>query len=85
MIISGNPSYDRTDVPMKQQVGSARGIKIGDDVWMGVGVRIVDGVKVGNGCVIGAGAVVLESIPDGSIAAGVPARVIGRRGPTDQR
>ncbi len=52
---------------------------------MGVGVRIVDGVKVGNGCVIGAGAVVLESIPDGSIAAGVPARVIGRRGPTDQR
>ncbi len=84
VIISGNPSYDRTDMPMKQQVGSARGIKIGDDVWMGVGVRIVDGVTVGNGCVIGAGAVVIDSVPDGSIAAGVPARVIGRRGTADK-
>lgn len=80
VIISGNPSYEHTDVPMKRQVGSGRGVTIGDDVWMGVGVRIVDGARVGSGCVIGAGAVVLDSIPDLAIAAGVPARVIGRRG-----
>ncbi len=79
VIISGNPSYARSDIPMKRQIGSAEGVTIGDDVWMGVGVRVVDGVHVGHGCVIGAGAVVIDDLPDGSIAAGVPARVIGRR------
>jgi acetyltransferase-like isoleucine patch superfamily enzyme len=80
VIISGNPGYERLDIPMKRQVGSAEGITIGDDVWIGVGVRIVDGVHVGNGCVIGAGAVVIRDVPDRAIAAGVPARVIGTRG-----
>jgi acetyltransferase-like isoleucine patch superfamily enzyme len=64
---------------MKIQIGSTEGITIGDDVWIGVGVRITDGVSVGSGCVIGAGAVVLENIPDYAIAAGVPAKVIGNR------
>jgi acetyltransferase-like isoleucine patch superfamily enzyme len=78
-IISGNPGYRRLDIPMKSQVGSAGGITIGHDVWLGVGVRITDGVTIGNGCVIGAGAVVTEGVPDYAIAAGVPARVIGNR------
>jgi len=78
-IVSGNPSYERTDIPMKKQVGSTHGITVGDDVWMGVGVRIVDGVTIGSGSVIGAGAVVLEDVPDYAIAAGVPARIIGYR------
>ena len=64
---------------MKKQVGSGKGITIGNDVWIGVGVRIVDGVRIGNGVVIGAGSVVLRDIPDESIAAGVPARIIGSR------
>lgn len=79
-IVSGNPSYERTDVPIKKQIGSTLGITVGDDVWMGVGVRLVDGVDIGSGCVIGAGAVVLESVPEAAIAVGVPARVIGYRG-----
>lgn len=79
VIISGNPSYKRLDIPMKQQLGSAEGITIGDDVWIGVGVRIVDGVAIGSGSVVGAGAVVIENVPEYSIAAGVPARVIGTR------
>lgn len=78
-IISGNPGYKRLDIPMKQQVGSAEGITIGDDVWTGVGARIVDGVTIGSGSVIGAGAVVIENVPEYAIAAGVPAKVIGTR------
>jgi acetyltransferase-like isoleucine patch superfamily enzyme len=78
-IISGNPGYKRLDIPMKQQLGSVEGIIIGDDVWIGVGVRILDGVTIGAGSIIGAGAVVLEDVPDYAIAAGVPARIMGSR------
>lgn len=43
-------------------------------------MRVLDGVTIGKGSVIGAGAVVTKSIPPYSIAVGVPAKVIGRRG-----
>ncbi|MHC4476799.1 MAG: acyltransferase [Planctomycetota bacterium] len=79
VIISGTPAYDRMDVPMKTQVGSSKGVRIGDDVWIGVGARIIDGVTIGTGCVIGAGSVVTKNIPDYIIAAGVPAKTIGNR------
>ncbi|UCG22691.1 MAG: acyltransferase [Chloroflexota bacterium] len=78
-VVSGNPGYERSDIPMKRQVGSARGITIGDDVWIGAGVRILDGVTVGRGSVAGAGAVVIEDVPEYAIVAGVPAKVIGSR------
>ena len=78
-IVSGSPSYRRLDIPMKKQIGSIRGITLGDDIWIGVGAQILDGVTLGSGSVIGAGAVVLEDIPAYAIAAGVPARVIGYR------
>ena len=64
---------------LENQIGSTEGIIIGDDVWIGIGARILDGVTVGSGCVIGAGAVVIRDIPDYAIAAGVPAKVIGNR------
>ena len=69
VVISGNPDYKLKDIPMKSQVGSTEGITIGRDVWIGVGVRIIDGANIGNGCVIGAGAVVIENVPDYAIAA----------------
>lgn len=53
-------------------------IKIGKNVFLGAGVRILKGVSIGEDSVIGAGAVVTQSIPAGSIAAGVPARVVGK-------
>jgi len=53
--------------------------KIGRDVWLGAGAKILGGVTIGDGSVIGAGAVVTKDIPPYSIAAGVPATVIGTR------
>jgi acetyltransferase-like isoleucine patch superfamily enzyme len=79
VVISGNPDYKRLDVPMKRQLGSGKGVEIGDDVWIGVGARIIDGVTIGSGSVVGAGAVVIRDLPDYSIAAGVPAEVMGTR------
>ena len=55
---------------------SREGIEIGDNCWLGTGVKVLDGVKIGQGCVIGAGAVVTKDIPPRSLAVGVPAKVI---------
>jgi acetyltransferase-like isoleucine patch superfamily enzyme len=55
---------DRRDIPMLQQGLYSRGpVVIGDDVWIGAGVRILDGVNIGRGSFIGAGTVVSDNIP----------------------
>jgi acetyltransferase-like isoleucine patch superfamily enzyme len=51
-------------------------IAVGNDVYIGVRATILPGVTIGNRCIIGAGSVVTKDIPDNSVAAGVPARVI---------
>lgn len=51
-------------------------IVIGNNVYIGNNVLLLPGVHVGNNVVIGAGAVVTKDIPDNSVAAGIPARVI---------
>jgi len=64
----------------KQELTSKGGIVVGDEAWLGYGVVVLDGVTIGHGAIIGAGSVVSRSVPPDSIAVGVPAKVIGRRG-----
>lgn len=51
-------------------------VSIGDNCWLGGNTIVCPGVKIGNNVVIGAGSVVTKDIPDRSIAAGNPCRVI---------
>lgn len=51
-------------------------ITIGNDVYIGLNCTILPGVTIGNRCIIGAGSIVTKCIPDNSVAAGVPAKVI---------
>lgn len=51
---------------------------IGDNVFVGAGAKILGPVRVGNGAKIGANAVVLQDVPDGATAVGVPAEIIQR-------
>jgi acetyltransferase-like isoleucine patch superfamily enzyme len=57
---------------------------IGNDVWIGANVCIKGGVTIGDGAIIGAGAVVVDNIPDYSIVAGVPAKIIRFRYPLEE-
>ncbi|TWO86305.1 serine acetyltransferase [Shewanella algae] len=49
---------------------------IGDNVYISAGARILGNIKIGNNVIVGANAVVIRDVPDNSIVAGVPAKVI---------
>jgi len=51
-------------------------IIIGDDVFIGHQAIILPNVRIGSRVIVAAGAVVASDIPDNSVAAGVPARVV---------
>jgi acetyltransferase-like isoleucine patch superfamily enzyme len=70
--------FDRLDIPVARQSGRHSQVKIGNDVWVGNGAIIM--ADVAPGSVVGAGAVVNKTFGPFSILAGVPARVIRKRG-----
>lgn len=58
-------------------------IRIGNNVWLGGGVKVIGGVSIGDGAVIAAGSVVTKSIPANVLAGGNPCRVIRELGAED--
>lgn len=77
---SYNHGFRPEELIVRQPIETKGGIIVGDDVWIGFGVIVLDGVKIGNGAAVGAGSVVTRDIPDAAIAFGVPARVVKMRG-----
>lgn len=69
--------YDRLDIPIALQPGRKECVSIGYGTWVGNGAIIM--ADVGCECIIAAGAVVVDPIPNWSIAVGSPARVVGDR------
>lgn len=60
----------------REKLAYGKPVTIGDNVWIGGNCVILPGVTIGDNSVIAAGAVVTKNVPDNSVAAGVPARVI---------
>lgn len=67
------------DQPIASQARNEQDIVIGNDVWLGANVFVAAGVEIGDGCVVSAGSSVTKSLPAGSVAVGVPARIVRRR------
>ena len=55
---------------------SAKPVTIGDNVLIGANAVVIEGVSVGNGAVVAAGAVVTRDVPENTVVAGVPARIV---------
>jgi acetyltransferase-like isoleucine patch superfamily enzyme len=78
-LIGGDHDFSDPDVPVLDQTRTSAGIDVGEGAWLGAGAKILDGVTLGNRSVVGAGAVVRHAVPDGAIAVGIPARIVGQR------
>ena len=79
IIGGGDHEITRTDIPILAQGQIIKGITIEDNAMIGTGAKIMDGITIGRDAFIGAGAVVTKSIPQFSIAVGIPAKVIRKR------
>ena len=79
VVVSGlNHEYKDPDVPIVLQPVTKSGIVIEDDCWIAANAVITAGVTIGRHSVVAAGAVVTKNIPQFSVAAGNPAKVIKR-------
>jgi acetyltransferase-like isoleucine patch superfamily enzyme len=80
-LVGGGHASDEPTLAVLEQPRPSRGIVLGENVWLGTGAKVLDGVSIGRDVIVGANAVVLEDLPDGAVAAGVPARILRRRAP----
>ncbi|RPG19024.1 MAG: acyltransferase [Pelagibacteraceae bacterium TMED124] len=74
-----NPNYlpfDNTD--------TKKSVLIDEGTWLAWGCTILPGVKIGKNCIVSAKSVVTKDVPDNSIVAGIPAKVIGEREISDK-
>ena len=69
--------FDDPAIPVQEQGGVFKKIVIGEDTWIGNCAVIM--ANIGKKCIVGAGSVVTRDVPDYSIVAGNPARVIKQR------
>lgn len=72
-----NHDWADPDQPIGAQAQPPRPVRIGAASWIGHGAMILAGSEIGCRVVVAAGAVVTGAVPDHSIVAGIPARVIG--------
>ena len=78
-VIGGDHDFSDPAAAVLEQGRRSTGVSIGAGAWLGAGAKILDGVTIGDRAIVGAGAVVRDAVPDGAIAVGVPARVVGQR------
>lgn len=75
-ITSTNHSYDDPRNPVGKQWPRSEPVRIGPGCWLGTGAVILPGARLGRNVVVAAGSVVRGEVPDHTVVAGAPARVV---------
>lgn len=73
---SENHNFSDSSLLIREQGVTSKGIKIGNNVWIGAKATFLDGAIIGNNCVVAAGAVVNGIFPNNVIIGGVPAKIL---------
>lgn len=73
---SENHNYNDKTKLIREQGVTSKGIKLGNNIWVGAKVTFLDGSVIGNNCVVAAGAVVNGVFPDNVVIGGVPAKIV---------
>lgn len=78
-ILSANYDISQTGEPFYMQGSVSRGVRIGNNVWVGAGTTILDGTILGDNTIVVANSLVNRRYPPNAILQGNPAKVILRR------
>ncbi len=78
-ILAMNHCFDDVTTPVWKQGISSKGIRIGDDVWIGSHVVVLDGIQIGSHSIIAAGSVVTKDVEPYAIVGGNPAKLLRSR------
>lgn len=73
---SENHNFSDNKKLIREQGVTSKGIKLGNNIWVGAKVTFLDGSQIGNNCVVAAGAVVNSVFPDNVVIGGVPAKIL---------
>lgn len=76
---ASNYAYAEVGVDVRDQGTTSRGVRIGNNVWIGAGSIILDGTVLGDNCVVVAGSLVNRRFPNNAVIQGNPAKIIMKR------
>jgi len=79
MLIDFDHGVVEVERPVRLQGIYKRDVDVGSNCWIGYGACILRGVTVGDNCIIGANTVVTRDVPDDTVVAGAPAKVLRKR------
>lgn len=75
IIIASNHKFDDPDVLVKDAI-TKQGVQLGENIWLGARVTVLDGVQIANDTVIGACSLVTKPLTESGVYVGVPVKKI---------
>ncbi|MEQ1093521.1 acyltransferase [Acinetobacter johnsonii] len=75
IIIASNHKFGEPDVLVKDAI-TKQGVSLGENIWLGARVTVLDGVTIADNSVIGACSLVSKSLPESGVYVGIPAKKI---------